>query len=94
MIVFGMVKFAPPHSEQELALSHKEPVETVRYLQQHANTGRMFNYSDWGGYLIFKLAPTRRVFIDGRLDIYGYADVLSDYLYIISGEPNALFLLR
>jgi hypothetical protein len=31
----------------------------------------MFNHYDWGGYLIFKLYPRIRVYIDGRADLYG-----------------------
>jgi hypothetical protein len=32
--------------------------------------GNLFNSYDWGGYLIYKLHPERRVFIDGRTDVY------------------------
>jgi hypothetical protein len=94
LIAFGMVKFAPPRSKLEGALRRTEPVGAVRYLKQHTGTGRMFNYSDWGGYLIFELAPGHQVFIDGRLDIYEYGGVFSDYLKIIRAQPNAPFLMR
>src|SRR5207248_9158219 len=33
--------------------------------------GNRFNSSDWGGYLVHELYPRRRVFIDGRADVYG-----------------------
>jgi hypothetical protein len=32
---------------------------------------RVFAYYDWGGYVIWKLFPNYRVFIDGRADLYG-----------------------
>ncbi|MBI3945988.1 MAG: hypothetical protein HY321_08720 [Armatimonadetes bacterium] len=54
------------------------PAEAVRYLEEHPLPGRMLNHYDWGGYLIWKLAPRTQVFIDGRLDIYG-PKVADDY---------------
>jgi len=43
----------------------------VAYLSAHPTAGPVFNHYDWGGYLIFKLYPVTRVFIDGRADLYG-----------------------
>jgi hypothetical protein len=37
----------------------------------HPTDGPVFNHYDWGGYLIWKLHPDVRVFIDGRADLYG-----------------------
>jgi hypothetical protein len=54
----------------------------------------MFNDENWGGFLIWSLAPEHKVFMDGRLDIYEYAGVLADYVSIMRGEPNAQLLLR
>jgi hypothetical protein len=47
------------------------PVGAVAYLAAHPLAGPIFNHYDWGGYLIFKLYPVTRVFIDGRADLYG-----------------------
>lgn len=33
----------------------------------------MFNYFTWGGYLLYRQWPERRVFIDGQADFYGEA---------------------
>jgi hypothetical protein len=44
---------------------------------------RIFTDDEWGDYLIWRLYPTNRVFVDGRSDFYGndfeekFADVLS-----------------
>ncbi len=43
----------------------------MAFLQTHPPSGPIFNHYDWGGYLIWKLYPTTRVFIDGRADLYG-----------------------
>jgi len=60
---------------------HRQPqVEALRfpwgalaYLQPHPPGGPLFNNYDWGGYVIWKLNPPTRVFIDGRADLYGEA---------------------
>ena len=40
------------------------------------------------------MGPERKVFIDGRADIYEYSGVFSDYLDIVRLEPDAFALLR
>jgi len=70
------------------------PRQAVEYLREHPVAGPMFNEYGWGGYLIWKLGPEHKVFIDGRADIYEYAGVLSDYLRISQLDPDTLFLLR
>jgi hypothetical protein len=46
-------------------------------------THRIFTNDQWGDYLIYRLYPTRNVFIDGRSDFYG--DVFcQNYLDIIN----------
>jgi hypothetical protein len=47
------------------------PEAAVAYLQSHPQAGFIFNHYDWGGYLIWRLYPSLRVFIDGRADVYG-----------------------
>ncbi len=47
------------------------PTGAVAYLAAHPPAGPIFNHYGWGGYLIFKLYPITRVFIDGRADVYG-----------------------
>lgn len=49
------------------------PVEAVDWLESHPPTGRVFNSFPWGGYLLYRLWPDVRVFIDGQTDFYGEA---------------------
>jgi hypothetical protein len=51
----------------------------------------MFNDYGFGGYLVWS---GRKVFIDGRSEVYERGGVLSDYLYIIALKPGALTVLR
>jgi hypothetical protein len=48
---------------------------------------RILNPDGWGGYLIYKLYPGRRVFIDGRSDYYGSA-VFRDYVCLRAACEN------
>jgi hypothetical protein len=47
---------------------------------------RLFHPFDWGGYLIYKLAPRTKVFIDGRLDPYW--NLLDDYGALMEAQPG------
>lgn len=49
------------------------PVEAANWLEDHQQTGQMFNYFPWGGYLLDRRWPNQRVFIDGQTDFYGEA---------------------
>ena len=54
------------------------PVKAANWLKGRGLPERLFNPYDWGGYLIFKLWPEYRVFVDGRADLYGEF-VVRDY---------------
>lgn len=42
------------------------PVRLVEFIQQAGIAGKAFNDYDWGGFLLWKLYPETRLFIDGR----------------------------
>ncbi|MBI2395542.1 MAG: hypothetical protein HYV09_38605 [Deltaproteobacteria bacterium] len=44
------------------------PVGAADFLRQHPPVGRMWNSYDFGGYLMYALAPGQKVFVDGRYD--------------------------
>lgn len=46
------------------------PDGIARFTRSAGLRGRMINSYDFGGYLIWKLYPERRVFIDGRNEVY------------------------
>jgi hypothetical protein len=47
------------------------PVRAVEYLCKHPEiNGNMFNDYSWGGYIIYKTYPERKVFIDNRNQLY------------------------
>jgi hypothetical protein len=68
------------------------PAGAVHYLRRHPLFGNMFNLDKWGGYLIWAL-PERKVFIDGRNDIFEYSGVLLDYYRFstLQSRPEEFF---
>jgi hypothetical protein len=63
---------------------------------------RIFTNDVWGGYLIWRLYPSDKVFVDGRSDFYGaafeekYSDVMNvkyDWEHILSGFDVDTILL-
>jgi hypothetical protein len=71
MVVFTTIHVAQVIQRQPQAEARAFPAGAVAFLQAHPPSGPVFNDYDWGGYLIWKLYPSTRVFIDGRADLYG-----------------------
>jgi hypothetical protein len=71
MAVFAAVHLAQVIQRQPAAEAEQFPTRAVAFLQSNPSLDRIFNNYDWGGYLIWKLYPSRPVFIDGRADVYG-----------------------
>lgn len=42
------------------------PVKVCDYLVEHGIEGNVFTTVDWGGYVLWRVAPERKIFIDGR----------------------------
>lgn len=54
------------------------PVGAANYLEENYLPGNMFNTYGWGGYLIWRLYPEYKVFVDGRADLYG-GEIIGDF---------------
>jgi hypothetical protein len=63
---WSVVSTYPPHRTLS---PFRFPEKITDYLQEHPVPGEMFNDIRYGGYLIWKLYPQKKVFIDGRLVI-------------------------
>lgn len=59
------------------------------FLEDIAYKGNIYAPLGWSGYLIWSGWPECRLFIDGRLLVYG-AELLNQYHYIRQDEPEAL----
>jgi hypothetical protein len=68
----------------------KVPVDAVNFLQTEGSNrqigaGPVFSTDTWGGYLIYRLYPARKVVVDDRHDLYGSSRV-REYLILMQGE--------
>jgi tetratricopeptide (TPR) repeat protein len=62
----------------------------VEFLKSAGISGHMFNSYGLGGYLIWRLWPDQRVFIDGREDVYLKPGVLAEYVHAFDSRENWL----
>lgn len=90
----ALLWFFPSRPKVTAAVAEHFPVGALNYLDQHPVQGHMYNTYGYGGYLIYAARGSRKVFIDGRADIYERLGVLTDYLNISRAAENALVLLR
>jgi hypothetical protein len=82
-IAFGLSVFYPIyHAKDEDKANEDLSVKAAEFVANAGLTGHMFNSYDFGGYLIYRLYPAQRVFIDGRADMYGDA-FFKEYAKII-----------
>jgi hypothetical protein len=63
------------------------PVQAVSWIESNSIPGNMFNDFNWGGYLLYRLWPGQRVFVDSQSDFYGEA-FMRQYSDIMNGAPN------
>ena len=63
------------------------PVEALQKLPAESLSGRVFTSDEWGDYLIYRLYPSTKSFIDGRFDYYGekFTEI---YLDLMNAKHN------
>jgi hypothetical protein len=69
------------------------PVRAADWLEEHPMRGEMFNDFNWGGYLLFRLWPNQRVFVDSQSDFYGES-LVREYESILESRPGWQTALR
>lgn len=67
--------------------SERYPVAIAEHIKTYNLSGNIYNYSDWGSYLIWKLWPQNRTFLDARLHIVP-DDVWEDYWIVREGKAG------
>ncbi len=78
---------APPVKFQAEYDAATFPVRAVDELQKRNLTSHVFSSDDWSGYIIYRLYPRVRVFLDGRSDYYG-PQLGEEFADIMSGKPG------
>jgi hypothetical protein len=84
VISIGFLLHVQPGERFRAEFSPKDfPVKAAEALRGPEFTTGVFSDDQWGGYLIYRLFPNHRVFIDGRSDFYGagfdtkYQDIMN-----------------
>jgi hypothetical protein len=93
-VVLAIIWIFPARQYLERAAHAPYPEQAMDYLRDHPQPAPLLNKLDWGGYLLYRLGPEHRVFIDGRIDIYEYSGVFADYEPIMNLDESAPRLLR
>ena len=76
----------------------KLPVAAVTFLEkesasQQPSAEPVFSTDGWGGYLIYRMYPWRKVVVDDRHDLYG-SERIRQYLILTQGEPGWQSVLK
>lgn len=74
-------------AKQPQAEAKTYPVAAVEFISMQRLPQPIFNDYGWGGYIIWRLHPNYRVYIDGRADVYGDA-FIEEFLSTQSGETG------
>ena len=91
ILFFGIVLWRGIPIDQKgtgnIFLPNKMPVQAVNWLQKNPQDGKMFNHFIWGGYILYRMWPNEKVFIDGQTDFYGEA-LMRQYFDVINVNTN------
>ena len=82
----------PTGSKLTDQMKRGNPVGAVEFLKHLPMSGNMLNEYGYGGYLIWAL-PERKVFVDGRGDVFEWSGTLRDYFEWANIQQNPTVLL-
>ena len=85
MLSLGALQWEPwiRFSQAVIPQPKKASSAVVEFLQEQSPEGYLFNDDEWGDYLIYAMNPPPKLFLDGRLDMYG-EQILEDYAKIVT----------
>jgi hypothetical protein len=78
LMVFISIRSISLAKSTELVDGKEFPIQAIEFIKTEGLPAHMFNYFNWGGYLIYHLYPQHQVFIDGRTQVYP-GKVAQDY---------------
>lgn len=87
--MLGLLLFAPRPLNDRFVSTYdpKNYPEKALPVLLSSETRRIFAEDEWGDYLIYKLYPSRKVFIDGRSDFYG-DDFGEEYIRVLTVQEG------
>ncbi|HET7205330.1 MAG TPA: hypothetical protein VFI95_02005 [Terriglobales bacterium] len=63
------------------------PIRAVDFLEKQGIREPVYSLDSWGGYMIWRLYPQTKVFVDDRHDFYG-EQFVRDYLKVLHAQPG------
>jgi hypothetical protein len=88
LLLVGFLFYYPSRrASEDRDMNTIDPVGATDFILKAGIKGRMLNTFHFGGYLIDRLYPAQKVFIDGRADMYG-DDFIREYLEMTVGAPD------
>ncbi|HKI11098.1 MAG TPA: hypothetical protein VKA02_03210 [Candidatus Acidoferrum sp.] len=90
LVAVVCAKIASDHIATELDMEQSRfPARAASFLDAQKLPAPLFNSYDFGGYLIWRLYPRYRVYIDGRTDVYGLT-FFNDFIqvYQVNADPR------
>jgi hypothetical protein len=88
-VIVAAVRVRHSVAKQPAAEAKEFPAAAVEFVRVQKPPQPIFNEYGWGGYLIWKLYPDYRVYIDGRADVYGDA-FIEEFLLTRGGATGWL----
>ncbi len=92
-VAFATASGFPKARDIAIQAEQRAPVKATAFIRNSAIPGPILNEYVFGGYLIWAL-PERRVFIDGRADVYEPAGVFAEYGRWATVQEDPHLLLR
>ena len=86
LLLLGVVGVLRPLGDGAQQLAPETPIEAADRLTM-TDARRVFAFSDWGGYLAWRLRPDGRVYVDDRFEQHS-ADLWARYRSISRAEPG------
>jgi len=87
LVVSAVMALRAAPGRVDEVFSEDYPTDCLQAVQEAGLRGNMFNTYHWGGYLIWKLWPEHKVFIDGRADVMG-RELMMDWVRCHRLEPG------
>jgi hypothetical protein len=88
IVAAGAIRIGMVVSNQNAVERDKYPAAAVDFMRAQSIRGNLYDTYGWGGYLIWRLYPGTRVFIDGRADVYGDQFIEDQYLKAYRGGDD------
>jgi len=91
VFLFGILaaglRFITVIQSQSKTTQETFPAGAADWILANRPSGNLYNTYGWGGYLIWRLYPEYRVYIDGRADVYGDKFIF-EYLQIYRAQSD------